>query len=118
MHPGVPGILNVSFDGVEGESLFGALPGWRSPPARPAIRPAREPSYVLRALGRDARARQSSLRFSLGRFTTAADVDRAVSAVRARGRAAAGPLAGGGACGRAGGLRPPARVTGEAGSPG
>ena len=42
---------------------------------------AQEPSYVLRALGRDERLAESSLRFSLGRFTTGADVDAAVAAV-------------------------------------
>jgi hypothetical protein len=41
-----------------------------------------EPSYVLRALGRDTQLAQSSLRFSVGRFTTVADVDYAVEAIR------------------------------------
>ena len=41
--PRVPGIENLSFEGVEGESLFGALEGWRSPPGRRAIRPAASP---------------------------------------------------------------------------
>jgi cysteine desulfurase len=40
-----------------------------------------EPSYVLRALGRDSELAQSSLRFSLGRFSIEADIDRAIAAV-------------------------------------
>ena len=72
---------------------------------------------MLRALGRDARLAESSLRFSLGRFSTAAEVDRAVAEVRQRGRAAAGPLAGGRGRGRLGpGGGTPAVVTGEAGA--
>jgi len=79
----VPHLLNVSFEGVEGESLVAAV--------RPHIAVStgsactsinQEPSYVLRALGRDDRLAESSLRFSFGRFSTAADVDTAVSAVR------------------------------------
>ncbi|HWJ36510.1 MAG TPA: aminotransferase class V-fold PLP-dependent enzyme [Steroidobacteraceae bacterium] len=75
-------LLNVTFEGVEGESLFAAV--------RPAIAVStgsactsavQEPSYVLRALGRDERLAESSLRFSLGRFSTEADVDMAVAAV-------------------------------------
>jgi cysteine desulfurase len=75
-------LLNVSFEGVEGESLLAAV--------RPAIAVStgsactsavQEPSYVLRALGRDERLAESSLRFSLGRFSTEADVDAAVAAV-------------------------------------
>jgi cysteine desulfurase len=75
-------LLNVSIDGVEGESLLAAI--------RPAIAvstgsactsAAREPSYVLRALGRDERLAESSLRFSLGRFSSVADIDAAVHTV-------------------------------------
>jgi cysteine desulfurase len=79
----VPHLLNVSFEGVEGESLLAAV--------RPHIAVStgsactsinQEPSYVLRALGRDDRLAESSLRFSFGRFSTAADADTAVSVVR------------------------------------
>ena len=101
--PRVPGIENLSFEGVEGESLFErAWRDWRSPPGRRAIRPPREPSYVLRALGRDARLAESSLRFSLGRFSTASRGRPGRVRRAPRGRAAAGPLAGGGACSRVG----------------
>jgi cysteine desulfurase len=78
----VPHLLNVSFEDVEGESLLAAI--------RPHIAVStgsactsihQEPSYVLRALGRDDRLAESSLRFSLGRFSSEADVDTAVSVV-------------------------------------
>jgi len=75
-------ILNVSFDGVEGESLLAAVRPWIAVSAGSACASAqREPSYVLRALGRDDRLAESSLRFSLGRYSTVADIDVAVQAV-------------------------------------
>jgi cysteine desulfurase len=79
--PRVPGILNVSFGGVEGESLFGGLAGLAVSAGAACNSEVREPSYVLRALGRDARLAESSLRFSLGRFSTEAEVDAAIGAV-------------------------------------
>ena len=79
--PRVPGILNVSFGGVEGESLIRGLGGLAVSAGAACNSEAREPSYVLRALGRDARLAESSLRFSLGRFSTAADVNVAIGAV-------------------------------------
>jgi cysteine desulfurase len=75
-------ILNVSFEGVEGESLLLAVRPRIAVSAGSACASAqREPSYVLRALGRDDRLAESSLRFSLGRYSTAADIDTAVQAV-------------------------------------
>jgi len=75
-------LLNVSFEGVEGESLLAAVRPYIAVSAGSACTSAaREPSYVLRALGRDERLAESSLRFSLGRFTTEADVAAAVAAV-------------------------------------
>jgi cysteine desulfurase len=79
--PRVPGILNVSFAGVEGESLVGALTGLAVSTGAACNSESREPSYVLRALGRSARLAESSLRFSVGRFSTEADVDRAAAEV-------------------------------------
>jgi cysteine desulfurase len=79
--PRVPGILNVSFAGVEGESLVSALTGLAVSTGAACNSESREPSYVLRALGRSARLAESSLRFSVGRFTTEADVDRAAAEV-------------------------------------
>ena len=78
----VPHLLNVSFEDVEGESLLAAIRPHISVSTGSACTSiTREPSYVLRALGRDDRLAESSLRFSLGRFSSEADVDRAVSVV-------------------------------------
>ena len=80
--PRSPGILNVSFEGVEGESLVMGLPELAISTGSACNSASAEPSYVLRALGRDTQLAQSSLRISVGRFTTAAEVDLAVDAVR------------------------------------
>lgn len=75
-------ILNVSFEGVEGESLLAAVRGAVAVSTGSACSSAaREPSYVLRAVGRSERLAESSLRFSLGRFTTECEVDAAAAAV-------------------------------------
>lgn len=81
--PRAPGIQNVSFEHVEGESLVSALPELALATGAACNSATGEPSYVLRALGRDARLAESSLRFSLGRYTTAAELEQAVAAVRA-----------------------------------
>ncbi|MEJ0084788.1 MAG: aminotransferase class V-fold PLP-dependent enzyme [Pseudomonadota bacterium] len=78
----VPGLINLSFEGIEGESLVTGLPEIAVSTGSACSSATREPSYVLRALGRDAELAQSSLRVSLGRFTTAADVDEAAGAIR------------------------------------
>ncbi len=76
--PGLPGILNVRFPGVEGESLLFALDGRLATSSGSACSSATaEPSYVLRALGLSDLAAQASLRLSLGRETTAEEIDRA-----------------------------------------
>jgi cysteine desulfurase len=80
--PRVPGILNVSFEGVEGESLVTSLTDLALSTGSACNSASAEPSYVLRSLGRDTQLAQSSLRFSLGRFTTIADVDFAIESVR------------------------------------
>ena len=78
----VPHVLNVSFEGVEGESLLAAVRGRLAVSAGSACTSAlQEPSYVLRALGRDAVLSESSLRFGLGRFTRDGDIDEAIAAV-------------------------------------
>jgi cysteine desulfurase len=79
--PRVPGILNVSFEGVEGESLVTALRGLALSTGSACNSASAEPSYVLRALGRDTQLAQASLRFSVGRFTTVEDVDFAIESV-------------------------------------
>jgi cysteine desulfurase len=80
--PRAPGILNVSFEGVEGESLVTSLSDLAISTGSACNSASAEPSYVLRALGRDTQLAQSSLRFSVGRFSTPADVDFALDAVR------------------------------------
>lgn len=78
----VCGILNVTFDGVEGESLHAGLHELAVSPGSACDSASGEPSFVLRAMGRDREAAQSSLRFSLGATSTEADVDLAIAAVR------------------------------------
>jgi cysteine desulfurase len=80
--PRVPHILNLSFDGVEGESLVSALPGLAVSTGAACNSALGEPSYVLRALGRTVRQAESALRFSFGRFTTADDIEAAATQVR------------------------------------
>jgi cysteine desulfurase len=76
----VPHVLNVSFEGVEGESLLAAIRPYVAVSTGSACTSAlAEPSYVLRALGRSERLSESSLRFGLGRSTTEADIDAAVA---------------------------------------
>ena len=76
----VPHLLNVSFEGVEGESLLAAIrPHVAVSTGSACTSTLAEPSYVLRALGRSERLSESSLRFGLGRTTTEADIDAAVA---------------------------------------
>jgi cysteine desulfurase len=77
----VAGILNVSFSGVEGESLLMGLSELSLSTGSACISESDEPSYVLRALGRDTELAQSSLRFSLGRFSNQQEIDVAIAAV-------------------------------------
>jgi cysteine desulfurase len=84
LEDGVPGLLNASFPGLEGESLVTGLTEIAVATGSACSSATREASYVLRALGRDTELAQSSLRISLGRFTTAADVDRAATAICAQ----------------------------------
>jgi len=78
----VPHLLNVSFEGVEGESLLAAIrPDLAVSTGSACTSALAEPSYVLRALGRSERLSESSLRFGLGRTTTEADVDIAIASL-------------------------------------
>jgi cysteine desulfurase len=78
----VPHLLNVSFEGVEGESLLAAVRGRLAVSTGSACTSAlQEPSYVLRALGRNDVLSESSLRFGLGRSTSESDIDTAVAVV-------------------------------------
>ncbi|MFM2286934.1 MAG: hypothetical protein RL684_77 [Pseudomonadota bacterium] len=78
----LPGVLNVSFAGVEGESLLMGLPELAVSTGSACNSDNDEPSYVLRALGRDRETAQSSLRFSFGKATSEADIDQALAGVR------------------------------------
>lgn len=78
----VPHNLNMSFNFVEGESLIMALKDIAISSGSACTSASLEPSYVLRALGRDDELAHSSLRFSIGRFTTESDVDHAIEVIR------------------------------------
>ena len=78
----VAGLLNISFRGVEGESLQFALRELAVSAGSACSSASEEASYVLRALGHSDQLAQSSLRFSLGRFTTAEQVATAIAAVK------------------------------------
>lgn len=75
----VPHNLNVSFAYVEGESLMMALRGMAVSSGSACTSASLEPSYVLRALGLEDELAHSSIRFSIGRFTTEQDVDEAIA---------------------------------------
>ena len=77
----VPGILNISFAYVEGESLMMALKDLAVSSGSACTSASLEPSYVLRALGLNDELAHSSIRFSIGRFTTEEDIDYAVRLV-------------------------------------
>src|SRR5207253_3971112 len=74
----VPHNLNISFNFVEGESLIMAVKDIAVSSGSACTSASLEPSYVLRALGRNDELAHSSIRFTLGRFTTQEDVDFAV----------------------------------------
>ncbi len=78
----IAGNLNVSFNFVEGESLIMALKGIAVSSGSACTSASLEPSYVLRALGRSDELAHSSIRFSLGRYTTEADIEAAVALVK------------------------------------
>ena len=78
----IAGNLNISFNFVEGESLMMALKDMAVSSGSACTSASLEPSYVLRALGRPDELAHSSLRFTLGRFTTEAEIDHVLSQVR------------------------------------
>lgn len=80
----VPHNLNVSFNYVEGESLIMAIKDIAVSSGSACTSASLEPSYVLRALGRSDELAHSSIRFSVGRFTTEKEVDFAVQTIQSK----------------------------------
>lgn len=80
----VAGNLNVSFNFVEGESLMMALKDVAVSSGSACTSSSLEPSYVLRALGREDELAHSSLRFTIGRFTTEEEIDWVIDKVRSQ----------------------------------
>jgi len=78
----VPGNLNISFNYVEGESLMMAISDVAVSSGSACTSASLEPSYVLRALGLSDELAHSSIRFSIGRYTTEKDIDDAIRLVR------------------------------------
>jgi cysteine desulfurase len=78
----VPHNLNISFNYVEGESLIMGIKGLAVSSGSACTSASLEPSYVLRALGRSDELAHSSLRMTIGRFTTEEEIDYAVSTIR------------------------------------
>jgi cysteine desulfurase len=81
MEQRVPHNLNISFNFVEGESLIMALKELAVSSGSACTSASLEPSYVLRALGRNDELAHSSIRFSLGRFTTEEEIDFAIEKI-------------------------------------
>jgi cysteine desulfurase len=80
----VPHNLNVSFNFVEGESLIMAVKDLAVSSGSACTSASLEPSYVLRALGRSDELAHSSIRFTIGRFTTEDDIDFAVELLKSK----------------------------------
>ena len=80
----VPHNLNVSFNFVEGESLIMGIKELAVSSGSACTSASLEPSYVLRALGRNDELAHSSIRFTIGRFTTQADIDFAIKLLNER----------------------------------
>lgn len=77
-----PGHLNVCFSGVDGETLLLSLRELAVSSGSACTSASMEPSYVLKAMGNSDEDAHSSIRFSLGRFTTAAEIERAITHLR------------------------------------
>jgi len=80
----LPNILNISFNFVEGESMIMAVRDLAVSSGSACTSASLEPSYVLRALGRSDELAHSSIRFSLGRFTTEDEVDFAIGLIKTK----------------------------------
>jgi cysteine desulfurase len=75
------GIANLSFAGTNAERVMAEMPQVAVSSSAACTSAAQQPSYVLSALGHDHARIEGSIRFSLGRFTTEAEIDAAVEAV-------------------------------------
>jgi cysteine desulfurase len=80
----IPGNLNISFNFVEGESLIMGIKDVAVSSGSACTSASLEPSYVLRSLGRSDELAHSSIRFTIGRFTTEEEIDYAVRLLRAK----------------------------------
>ncbi len=78
----LPGILNLSINFIEGESLLMGLKNLALSSGSACTSASLEPSYVLRSLGLNDELAHSSLRFSIGRFTTEDEINQAIQSVR------------------------------------
>jgi adenosine deaminase len=76
----LPNNLNLSFPGVNGDGLLAAIKGVAVSSGSACTSASLEPSYVLRALGEPEEVAQTSIRFGLGRWTTAAEIETAIDA--------------------------------------
>ena len=82
LETGYPGIFNLSFNFVEGESLIMALKNIAVSSGSACTSASLEPSYVLRALGRPDELAHSSIRFSFGRYTKKEEVESTINLVK------------------------------------
>jgi cysteine desulfurase len=80
----IPHNLNISFNYVEGESMIMALKDIAVSSGSACTSASLEPSYVLRSLGRNDELAHSSIRFTIGRFTTVEDVDFTIELVKSK----------------------------------
>jgi len=74
----IPGNINISFAGIEGESMIGAIKNIAVSSGSACTSASLEPSYILRAIGVDEELAHTSIRFGFGRFTTEEEVDYAI----------------------------------------